>query len=183
MRFGIFIFLLFSSWVTFGQSHCGYDFTSYLVLHIHENGKSTSIKNLKTTIIDSVGNEVINIDNRYSWTHSNEPMVFTMNYKIDDKGARVTDATAADASGRWFFPFAKEDYLLSVSNSFPAERFSLKIEDIDGDQNGGHFETQIVQLNSFNMYVLCSSENERQAARFGPRTNRPVDVILELKKK
>jgi hypothetical protein len=41
------------------------------------------------------------------------------------------------------------------------------------------FKTQIVPLNSYNMYVLCSAQNERQAMQFGPRTNRPVEIILE----
>jgi len=38
-----------------------------------------------------------------------------------------------------------------------------------------------VQLQAFNMYILCSSENERQARSFGPRSNNPIEVILERK--
>jgi hypothetical protein len=68
-----------------------------------------------------------------------------------------------------------------VVNTFKADIFSVKIEDIDKEENGGYFETQIIPLSSYNMYILCSSENERQAQQFGPRTNRPVDVILKKK--
>jgi len=34
--------------------HCGYDFTSYVVLNVHEDGKAHNIKNLKVTIVDSL---------------------------------------------------------------------------------------------------------------------------------
>lgn len=159
--------------------HCGYDFTSYLVLDVHENGKKENIKDLKITIVDSEGNEVINVNNVYSWTNSNKPMVFLPNYKIDENGKKISGETDKNVKSRWFFPFAKDSYLLSVANTFPAENFSIKVEDIDGKANGGFFKTQLIPLYSYNMYVLCSAQNERQAMQFGPRTNRPVEIILE----
>lgn len=158
--------------------HCGYDFTSYLVIHVHEKGSSETIKGLRISIADSLGRDVINVNNLLSWTNRNEPLVFKLNYKIDKAGNKVTADTA---ESKWFFPFARENYLLSVSNTFKADNYFIKIQDVDGDANGGHFETQLLQLYPFNMYILCSSENERQAQQFGPRTNRPVEVILERK--
>jgi hypothetical protein len=107
-------------------------------------------------------------------------LVFKLNYKIDNSGNKVSSETP---DSKWFFPFAKENYLLSVTTTFKAENYFIKIQDIDGEDNGGHFETQLIQLFPFNMYILCSSENERQAQQFGPRTNRPVEVILERKRK
>jgi hypothetical protein len=68
--------------------------------------------------------------------------------------------------------------LLSVTNTFPAEDFYVKIQDAKG-----RFQEQLVQLQAFNMYILCSSENERQARTFGPRTNSPIEVVLLLKTK
>ncbi|MDD2986664.1 hypothetical protein [Flavobacterium sp.] len=161
-----------------GVPHCGYDFTSYLVLNVHENGKADNIQNLRITIVDSSGAEVINKNNRWSWVNNNKPLLFTPNYKIDSNNKKVAQ-NATD--GKWFFPFAKDYYLLSIVTTFPADQFQVKIEDIDQEENGGHFETQIIQLYPFNMFVLCSSENERQAQQFGPRTNRPVEVILNKK--
>jgi hypothetical protein len=182
MRLFIFIFLFFSFTVK-GQvitgQHCGYDFTSYLVVKAHEKGKSETIKNLRISIADSLGREIINVNNLLSWTKRNEPLVFSMNYKIDKTGAKVANDTP---DSRWFFPFAKDQYLLSVTNTFKAENYYLKVQDVDGQENGGEFETLLIQLYPFNMYVLCSSENERQAQQFGPRTNRPIEVFLELKK-
>lgn len=114
----------------------------------------------------------------YSWTSSGKPLVFTANYKVDDKGGRIT-ADSQVSKERWFFPFAKDNYLLSIKNTFPADDFSLKVEDVDGAENGGNFKTQIVKLNSFNMYVLCSSK--ARETQFGPKMNRPIDIVLEKK--
>jgi len=158
--------------------HCGYDFTSYLVINVHEKGKTETIKGLRITIADSLGREVINVNNLLSWTNRNEPLVFKLNHKIDNNNNKVSSDTS---DSKWFFPFAKENYLLSVATTFKAENYFIKIQDIDGGENGGQFETQLIQLYPFNMYILCSSENERQAQQFGPRTNRPVEVILDKK--
>jgi hypothetical protein len=183
MRFLFLLFLLlsFSSKAqVINAQHCGYDFTSYLVINVHEKGKSETIKGLRITIADSIGREVVNVNNLLSWTNRNEPLVFKLNYKIDKTGSKVATDTP---DSKWFFPFAKENYLLSVTTTFKADNYFVKIQDIDGEENGGDFGTQLIQLFPFNMYILCSSENERQAQQFGPRTNRPVEVILERKGK
>lgn len=158
------IFLVLFSIFSFSQiQHCGYDFTSYIVVDAHENGKVENATTLKISVVNENGVEVLNVNNTYSWSNSNKPLVFKQNYLINKEGEKE----------RYFFPYAKDQYFLSVSNTFPAENFSLKIED-----TSGVFKTQIIPLQSFNMYVLCSSENERQSRMFGPRTNRPIDVVL-----
>ena len=91
-------------------------------------------------------------------------LIFSKNYVI----------SKANESEKWFFPYSGDTYLLSVTNTFPAEDFYIKIQDTKGI-----YKEQIIQLQAFNMYILCSSENERQAKSFGPRTNRPIEVILE----
>ncbi|MFD2892650.1 hypothetical protein ACFS5J_11580 [Flavobacterium chuncheonense] len=146
--------------------HCGYDFTSYLVVDAHEDGKVVNVSTLKISVVNENGSAVINVNNSYSWNNSNQPMVFKQNYLINKEGEKE----------RYFFPYAKDQYFLSVANTFPAENFSIKIED-----TAGVYKTQTIPLQSFNMYVLCSSENERQSRMFGPRTNRPIEVILEKK--
>lgn len=181
MRFFTLLILLLSlnssAQIITGQ-HCGYDFTSYLVVNVKEKGKSENIKNLRVVLVDSTGNEVINFNNSLSWKGRNEVMLFNPNYKINAQGKKLEEG---QESNRWFFPFAKDSYILSVTNTFRADDYMVKIEDVDGDENGGHFETQIISLFTFNMYILCSSENERQAQQFGPRTNRPIEVYMEKK--
>lgn len=158
--------------------HCGYDFTSYVVLDVHEAGKIENIKNLRITVVDSTGNDVINVNNVYSWKNGNMPLLFSLNYKIGDDNKRLPEGATA-VKERWFFPFAKDNYLLSVANTFPADSFSVKIEDTDGEQNGGKFKTVIIPLYSYNMYILCSNESEQAAVKFGRKMNKPVDVVLE----
>lgn len=161
-----FILLFLSVFADAQIQHCGYDFTSYIVVDAHENGKKENVKNLKISIVNEKGIDIINIGNAYSWNKANEPLIFTQNYLIDDTKDKE----------RYFFPYAKDQYFLSVSNSFPAEDFYIKIEDINGV-----YKTQIIPLQSFNLYILCSSENEK-AKIFGRRTNSPVEIILERKK-
>ena len=168
MKYFYFLFLLFSFSVHAQidmQIHCGYDFSSYIVLEAKENGKQESIKNLRVTLIDSLGNEAINVNNSLSWIQNNQPLKFVENYQLPN-------------SDKWYFPFAKDSYLLSITNTFPADTFQIKIEDVDGKENGGKYKTEIIQLYSFNMYVLCSNEGKRMAQQFGPRVNKPIRVVM-----
>ena len=158
--------------------HCGYDFTSYIVLDVHENGKTEEIKNLRITVVDSLGKEIINVNNLYSWNNANKPLLFTSNYLIDNNNKRLEPGVTVTKE-RWFFPFAKDNYLLSVSNTFNADKYSIKIEDIDGKENGGKFKTIILPLYSYNMYILCSNESQAAGVKFGRKMNKPVDVVLE----
>lgn len=161
------IFFLLLSLYSFAQvPHCGFDFTSYLVVKAHEEGKSDNISDLKITLVNEKGEEVINENNKYSWKFGNQALMFTRNHLI----------SKPNEPEKWFFPYAGDTYLLSVTNTFPAEEFYIKIQD-----NKGKFHDQVIQLQSFNMYILCSSENERQARTFGPRTNNPIEVVLQKK--
>jgi hypothetical protein len=162
-------FFLFFTLITVGQvPHCGFDFTSYLVVKAHEDGKLDNIADLKISLVNEKGEEVINENNKYSWKNANQALIFTRNHLI----------SKSNEPEKWFFPYAGDTYLLSVTNTFPAEDFYLKIQDTKG-----LFQEQLVQLQAFNMYILCSSENERQARSFGPRTNSPIEVILLPKAK
>ena len=169
MKFKLLLFIGFFSLFSFSQvPHCGFDFTSYLVVKAHEEGKTANINDLKISLVDENGIEVINKNNKYSWKNGNQPLLFSKNYLI----------SKPDEAQKWFFPYAEDTYLLSVTNTFPAADFYIKIQD-----EKGIYKEQFLQLQSFNMYILCSSENERQARSFGPRSNNPIEVILEKNKK
>ena len=134
------------------------------MVDVYENGKTINLDDIKISLIDKEGKEVINTNNTLSWKDGNKPMIFSKNYLISKEGEKE----------RWFFPYAKDNYLLSVANTFPAEQYSIKVEDLNNK-----FKTQIIELNSFNLYILCSSENEKQARKFGPRSNSPIEVVME----
>ena len=174
----VLLFAITSLGVKAQGMHCGYDFTSYVVLDVHESGKKENIKNLKITLVDSLGNDLINTSNKFSYRNADKPMSFSFNYKIDDKGAPLAEGATAEKE-RWFFPFAKDNYLISVVNTFEADRYQVKIEDVDGKANGGKFKTLILPLYSYNMYILCSNESQQAAMKFGRKMNKPIDVVLE----
>jgi hypothetical protein len=163
MKIVPFFFLFFSLNLLGQVPHCGFDFTSYLVVKVHEEGKSDNIADLKISVVNEKGEEIINENNKLSWKFGNQTLFFTRNHLI----------SKSNEPEKWFFPYAGDTYLLSVTNTFPAEEFYIKIQDTKGK-----FKEQLVQLQAFNMYILCSSENERQARTFGPRTNNPIEVVL-----
>lgn len=167
MKLKLLLFFAVFSVFSFSQvPHCGFDFTSYLVVKAHEEGKSDNVSDLKISLVNENGEELINENNKFSWKNGNQPLVFVKNHLINKP----------EQAPKWFFPYAEDTYLLSVTNTFPANDFYVKIQD-----EKGIYKEQILQLQSFNMYILCSSENERQARSFGPRSNNPIDVILEKK--
>ena len=168
MRIITFFFLFFSLNLLGQVPHCGFDFTSYLVVKVHEEGKSDNIPDLKISVVNEKGEEIINENNKYSWKYGNQALFFARNHLI----------SKSNEPEKWFFPYAGDTYLLSVTNTFPAEEFYIKIQDTKGK-----FKEQLVQLQAFNMYILCSSENERQARTFGPRSNNPIEVVLSPAKK
>ena len=182
MRFSFFFFFIFSytNAQDFSQAqYCGYDFTSYLVLNVHEEGVNQNIKGLKITLVDLDGTTVINTNNQYSWNNDNKSLQFSFNYQIEDETTSVK--TYKLKKERWFFPYAKDNYFLSVVNTFPADQVKVKIEDIDGNENGGLFETQIVDIGYFDLFVLCSNQAQQYVTQFGRKANKPLEVVLKKK--
>ncbi len=173
MRY-LFLFLFLGFFSAKAQQHCGYDFSSFFVLHIHEEGSKENIPNLKVTLIDFFGNELVNTGNKYSWTDRDKVMQFYENYKIDGQGKRVT-SNSFEEKTRWFFPYSKATYIITVVNDFPVEGIRAKIEDISDKPV---FATQIINLFVTNLYVLCTTQAQK-AQTFGAKINRPVDVVLK----
>lgn len=163
------VVLLFVSFQSWSQVHCGFDFTSYIVLHVHENGRAENIEGLKIILVDANGNDAINVNNNLSWSNSGKILSFSENYRVGADNKRIDDASKAV---KWHFPYSKDSYLLSVTNEFPADDYQVKIEDPNQK-----YKTTIVQLFSYNMYVLCTSQ--QQSMQFGKRTNKPIDIVLE----
>mgnify|MGYP001232320113 CR=1 FL=1 len=181
MKFIMILFLGFAAGLAHAQMpnldqiHCGYDFTSYLVVHPHEAGNNRTIDGLHIFICDEEGNEVLNENFKLSWKYNNKPLYFIRNYRIDNNNKRIESLE----EGKWFYYFAQNHYLVTVANTFPADNYFIKIEDRDGEANGGHYKTQIIPLGVYNMYVLCESDERQQAMTFGRKMNRPIDVVME----
>lgn len=181
MRFILFFFifsLTIHAQVPGQAQHCGYDFTSYLVLNVHEEGVKENIKGLKLSLVDLEGNLVVNTNNQYSWKDNNKELIFSFNYLIDENNQRL-EKLQDGIKERWFFPYAKDNYFLSVINGLPADQLKIKIEDVDGIENGGLFETQIVEIGYFDLFVLCTNQARDYAVQFGRKANKPLEVILK----
>lgn len=148
-----------------GVPHCGYDFTSYLVVNAHEENAKLNPKDLSISLVDLEGKEVINTANTISLIGTNAPLIFIQNYQV----------SLADGQLKWYFPYATDQYFLVVRNTIDIEKFQVKIED-----KKGIYQPQILPLNTFNLYVLCSTEAEKQSRSFGPKTsNQMVEVVLK----
>lgn len=181
MRFILFFFIFsftIQAQVPGQAQHCGYDFTSYLVLNVHEEGAKENIKGLKLSLVDLDGNPVVNTNNQYSWKDNNKELVFSFNYLIDENNQRI-EKFQEGIKERWFFPYAKDNYFLSIVNTFPADQIKVKIEDLDGKENGGFFETQVVEIGYFDLFVLCSNQARDYAVQFGRKANKPLEVIVK----
>lgn len=170
----LFLILFFFVLHANAQQHCGYDFTSFLVLHIHESGAQQNISGLRLTIVDANQVEVYNKDNQYSWSSGKGILQFSENYQIDNRGGKLP-ADQVSTGAKWYFPYSKASYLLSVANTFPADDFQVKIDDPTGT-----YKPMLIPLYSYNMFVLCSSEQQK-AMQFGRRQNKPIEVVLERK--
>ena len=96
------------------------------------------INELQITIVDENGKEVINTDNSLSWVNKDQALLFDRNYLISKATEKV----------RWFFPYAAESYFLSVTNTFPADNYSVKIADPKGI-----YKTQMIELQNFNIHA------------------------------
>lgn len=173
MRF-LYLFFFVGIFSVNAQQHCGYDFSSFFVLHIHEEGSKENIPNLKVTLIDFFGNDLVNTGNKYSWTDRDKVMQFYENYKINAEGKRLVDENTEEKI-RWYFPFSKATYIISVVNDFPVDGIRVKIEDVSEQPV---FQTQIIPLFAGNLYVLCTTQAAK-AQQFGVRVNKPVDVVLK----
>ena len=132
MKLKLLLFFAVFSVFSFSQvPHCGFDFTSYLVVKAHEEGKSDNVSDLKISLVYENGEVVINENNKYSWKNGNQPLVFVKNHLI----------SKPEQAPKWFFPYAEDTYLLSVTNTFPAADFYIKIQD-----EKGIYKEQILQL-------------------------------------
>ncbi len=159
MKSYLYIFLLLTLSAA-AQQHCGYDFTSYVVLQVKEEGKKEFLKGLTVTLLDADSKPAVNTDNRYSWTGKDKVLTFFENYRIGE---------------RWFFPHAAESYVLQVTNEFPADEMRVRVED-----SAGVYASTEFPLYAYNMYVLCTTQAQ-QAMSFGRRTNKAVEVFLTKK--
>jgi hypothetical protein len=155
----LFLLLLFmalsGSWLN--AQHCPYDAEGLIVVNIHTRGDTSIIPALKVTLVDSLGLSIMTPD----WDFRK---YLTDTLKFWQNPARTTFKGKIDCNNpvdptRVRFPFANNNYVLMCPVYFKAEKYKIKIEDTDGEENGGCFETVILQLKNEDIYPLCGTYN------------------------
>jgi hypothetical protein len=147
-------FLIFSKLILTAQ-HCPFDAEGIIVVKIHSKGDTSIIQNLKITLIDSTGNSVLTPkwdfgkflgDTVKLWQNPSET---TFKTTIDcDHPANPTKIR---------FPFANDNYVLMCPIYFKIEKYKLRVEDTDGEKNGGSFSTAFYKLTKEDLYSLCGT--------------------------
>ncbi|SEP62022.1 hypothetical protein SAMN05444005_101623 [Flavobacterium urocaniciphilum] len=162
-----FLFLLLFSAFCFSQDglpHCGFDFTTYLVANPIDATTKKTIDSLTITLIDASGNEVVNLNNQYSFINKDKTMNFVKNHKVK----------LENSEEKWFYNICEDQYLLQLKADFiPEEKgYSIKITD-----PLNRYYATIVPVFNNNLFVLCTTK----VKSFGPKMTNNM-IVVELNK-
>jgi len=162
-----FLFLLLFSVLSFSQDglpHCGYDFTTYLVANPIDAITKKTIDSLKIALIDAEGNEVVNLNNQFSFINKDMTMNFVKNHKVK----------LENNEEKWFYNICEDQYLLQLKADFiPEEKgYSIKITD-----PLNRYYASIIPVFNNNLFVLCTTK----VKSFGPKMTNNM-IVVELTK-
>jgi hypothetical protein len=172
--------LVFSSLVLKSQ-HCPFDAEGILVVRVHSIQDSSVIKNLRITLLDSLGNTVITPD----WDFGkflDDTLKFWQNPVVTTFHTTIDCNHPADPT-RINFPFAKDNYVLMCPIFTKIGKYKLNIEDIDGTANDGKFAAVIYQLSEDDLYSLCGTYNRKIYPEDEDEVRKkfmPIDIQLSL---
>ena len=157
-----------------GAQHCSYDFRSVIVVRPHAAGDSAVIDGLRLTLLDSSNLPVVHYDKPWQLFHRN----IEQNLPYRKRGFfDVYD----------FFPFAKDNYILLVPNSFRTAKMKVLVQD---ERDAGplnkrrdrwpvRYKQVVAPLTAFDSYPLCGRFDEEVYPSMEGRPNfAPVDIIL-----
>ncbi|HET6992302.1 MAG TPA: hypothetical protein VFJ43_13295 [Bacteroidia bacterium] len=149
---------IFVSLLLFGKQvaaqHCPYDYSNIIVLNIRADSASGIIPGLKITFLDSADIPVMGYkfiggkwtaDTLKFWQNAAKT---TMNHYVDNENPLEPEKIR--------YWFANDNYVLVVGNEYHNQKCKIRIEDIDGEKNGGSFRTTIVPVSSADIYPLCT---------------------------
>ncbi len=160
--------------VALAAQHCGYDFRSLIVVRPHAAGDSAVIEGLRITLLDSNNLPVVHYDKPWHLFERNVEPPFCGNVRY--KGPYEPS-----------FPFARDNYVLVVPNSFRTAKMRVLVQD---ERDAGplnkrrdhwpvRFKQTIVPLTANDMYLLCGVFDERVYPELRDRpAYHPVDITL-----
>ena len=154
--------------------HCGYDFSSVIVVRPHAAGDSAVIDGLRITLLDSTNLPMVHYDKPWQLFQRN----VEQHLPYRKRGYYGVPA---------YFPFAKDNYILVVPNSFRTAKMKVLVQDERDagplnerrDQWPVRYKQVVVPLTEFDSYPLCGVYDEGE---YPPMAERPnfasVDIIL-----
>lgn len=158
--------------------HCPWDADMVVVVDIRPDNSSGTVPNLYVEMLKANGDTVTNsIWDGTGWVDG--PSVFWQNAKV------TTDSSIWHINPKkYHFWFAKDHYILFCNYKMQGDDYKIRITDIDGKENGGHFRTMEVEIDKSDFYPLCTNFSNWH---LGPEHGfvpgyRPVKVVLDRKK-
>ncbi|MBC8756766.1 hypothetical protein H2O64_18980 [Kordia sp. YSTF-M3] len=133
--------------------HCEYDNAQLIGMLPHAENSNQIIEGLKITWIDKDGNPVLLNKTPYQ----DDPKAYSIEKSslIAWRNPHLYLSFLNEKRNlqKRYFPFASNHYILI--SSFYGQDIFVKIEDIDKEHNGGHFETKIVTVPAAYILKLC----------------------------
>lgn len=133
--------------------HCPFDNAYIMVVNITSDEDTLVIPNLKVTLLDSLGNTVF----YQKWdggTWKEDTLKLWQNPKKTSHGGIIDNENPMNPSSIRFW-FANDNYVFVKGSELPG--IQLKIEDVDGNENKGHFRIVIVNISDESLYPLCTA--------------------------
>ncbi len=159
--------------------HCPFDGALILVSEIYSDTDSIVIPNLQVTLLDTLENVVLE-QKMKDEVWKTDTLKFWQNPK-ESKHSGIIDNIRPENPWTLHFWFAADNYVFITGNKLRISK--IKIEDIDGNENGGDFQTQIINLTKNDFYPLCTGISQWDLGeKYGfVKDYKPIRV--ELKKK
>ncbi|MFN3446508.1 MAG: hypothetical protein ACK44D_12270, partial [Bacteroidia bacterium] len=159
MRIILFIILL--NGITASAQHCGYDHTALIgVRPLDQNNQL--VKGIRIIMLNEKGtplmvNKHVYKNNRYISSYEDTAEFW------QNPSPTKTDHLKIREEHKRHFMQAGQDYILLTANKGSAEKGRyIIIEDIDGDANGGKFNTKIVYVKPEHIQGLCGYPDDKQ---------------------
>lgn len=149
--------------------HCGYDFASIIVAHVHRAHTNAVEPDLRITLLDT--NNLPVMINGQEWNR----------FRPNDGRSTLPDRTWQPHFERYsglVFPFAGGNYVLVVPSHLDYSGYSILVQD---DRNGGLGELRrtVVPITNNDVYPLCGRYDEDVYPPMVGRPNfAPVDIML-----
>lgn len=183
MKYLFFLFTAFLfSFIQVNAQHCPFDNSCIVVIDVRasDTAKGT-IKNLKITLLDSTNQPVIKYGIKYTEDYKEQHIPDGFILFEQNNPARDIAKLAQSTEFKDRLWFAKDNYILV---NYPYRLFynsKIKIEDIDGMDNGGNFKTTIVNISYADVYSLCMGKSDWYYSYAGHfvKGYKPIKVILK----